>query len=144
MCLNIVFEKLGIGSFFYAMYYLTKHSSFKQKIQNDFGKYVKELFKTEGQYLQVEVNEMIDNTFAEKFTIEIPSNFGVMCYYGVSDIIKSDKDKAFIYIKKAYKLAKEKKYNRFMRNNYLYIYKCRKQLFKNNKIYLRKLNKTRE
>ena len=32
MCLIICLEKLGLSSFFFAMYYLTKHSSFEQKI----------------------------------------------------------------------------------------------------------------
>lgn len=44
--LDISFEKLGQSSLFYQMYYLIKHSSFKQIIENDFGKYAKELFGT--------------------------------------------------------------------------------------------------
>jgi len=55
-----------------------------------------------------------------------------MLYYGISDVIKSDKETALINFKKAYKLAKEKEYIFKMRINYLYVYKCRKHLFKNN------------
>ena len=43
-CIRICIDKLGTGSFFYTMYYLCKHTSFKQNIINDFGKYAKELF----------------------------------------------------------------------------------------------------
>ena len=69
---------------------------------------------------------------------------GNLLYYNIGDIIKSDKEKALIYQKKAYKLAKEKGYHFFLRYNYLMIYKCRKYLYKNNKLTLRKLNKTKE
>ena len=126
------------------MYYLIKHSSFKQKILNDFSKYVKEIFNNEEKYLQIEKNELVDNNFAEIYTIEIPISFGTMCYYGIPDIINPNKERALSCFKKAYQLAKEKGYNYKKRNSYLYIYKCRKYLYKNNKISLRKLNKTKE
>ena len=144
MCLEICIDKLGIGSFYYIMYYLSKHSSFKKQIKNDFAKYVIEVFNIEEKIIKIENNESIDSNFAEKFRIQIPQLFGTMCYYGVSDIIKSDKDRALIFFKKAYQLAKEKEYIGYKRLNYLYIYKCRKYLFKNNKLTLRKLNKTKE
>lgn len=67
-----------------------------------------------------------------------------MCYYGIPDIIKSDKKKALIYFKKAYYLAKEKGYTYKIRNNYIYIFKCRKYLLKNNKISSEKFNKTKD
>lgn len=69
MCLIISFDKLGISNFYYTIYYLIKHSSFKQKILNDFSKYVKEMFQNEKKYLQIEKNELIDNNFAEVYTI---------------------------------------------------------------------------
>ena len=144
MCLGICIDKLGINSFYYTMYYLSKHSSFKQQIKNDFAKYVIEVFNNEEKYLKIENNESINSNFAKKYAIQIPQLFGTMCYYGVSDIIKSDKDRALIFFKKAYQLAKEKEYIYNKRINYLYIYKCRKYLFKNNRITLRKLNKTKE
>ena len=144
MCLIFCLDQLGTNSFFYTMFYLTKHSSFKQQILNDFGKYTIEMFKTKESFLQLEKNEFVNNNFAEKYTIEIPNNVGMMYYYGISNLIKSDKEIALNYLKKSYKLAKEKEYNSYIRDNYIYIYKCRKYLFKNNKITLRKLNKTKE
>ena len=42
------------------------------------------------------------------------------------------------------KLFWNKRYNYSIRINYLYIYKCRKYLYKYNKLSLRKLNKTKE
>ena len=144
LCLEICIDKLGISSFYYAMYYLSKHSSFKQQIKNDFAKYAIEAFNNEEKYTKIENNESISSNYAEKYIIQIPYVFGTMCYYGISDIIKSDKDRALIFFKKAFQLAKEKEYIYYKRINYLYIYKCRKYLFKNNKITLRKLNKTKE
>ena len=143
-CLVICIDKLGTNSFFYTIHYLIKHSSFKQQIKNDFGKYAIEVFKTKVGYLEIENNQFIDNNFADQYSIDIRENFGKMCYYGISDLIKSDKEKALVYFKKAYQLSKEKKYDNFKRENYLYIYKCRKYLYKINKITLRKLNKTKE
>ena len=86
----------------------------------------------------------LDDFFAEKYTIQIPRALGIMYYYGISNLIKRDKDTALTYFRKAYQLSKEKDYNYDKRFNYLYIYKCRKYLFKNNKITLKKLNKTKE
>ena len=82
----------------------------------------------------------LDDFFAEKYTIQIPRALGIMYYYGISNLIKRDKDTALTYFRKAYQLSKEKDYNYDKRFNYLYIYKCRKYLFKNNKITLKKLN----
>ena len=67
-----------------------------------------------------------------------------MCYYGIPDLIESNKEMALNIFKKGYKLAKENDYIFLKRINYLYMYKSRKFLFKNNKITLRKLNKTKE
>ena len=66
-----------------------------------------------------------------------------MCYYGIPNIIKSEKEKDLIYFKKAYYLAK-KKYNYIIRNNYIYIFKCRKYLVTNNKISFEKFNQTKD
>ena len=143
-CISYSFERLGQSSFFYQIYYLIKYSSFKQKIENEFGKYAKEIFQIEEKYAQNQINEFINDKLAEKYVIQVPCAFGFMCYYGLSNIIKSDKDKALIYFRKAYQLAKEKDYIFDKRFNYLYIYKCRKYLLKNNKINMRKLNKTKE
>ena len=66
-----------------------------------------------------------------------------MCYYGIKDLIETNKEKSLYFFKKAYKLAKEKEYNYLKRLSYLYMYKSRKYLFKQNKITLRKLNKAK-
>ena len=144
MCLIICLEKLGLSSFFFAMYYLTKHSSFKQKIIQDFSRYAKEIYQIVENYLQIENFEFVNKNFAETYAIDKPFLFGNMLYYRISDVIKPDKETALINFKKAHKLAKEKEYNFKMRLNYLYVYKCRKHLFKNNQITLRKLNKTKQ
>ena len=130
--------------FFYTMYYLCKHTSFKQNIINDFGKYAKELFDKYSEYCTEKKAEFIKNNFTEGFAVQIFTLFGTMCYYGIPDLIKRDKEKAFNYFKKAYKEAKEKKLPPISRENYVFIYKCRKYLYKNNKITLKKLNKTKE
>lgn len=67
-----------------------------------------------------------------------------MCYYGLSNIIKPDKEKALFNFRKAYKLSKEKGYGVDKIFNYLFIYKCRKYLVKYNKVSIRKFNKTKE
>ena len=144
MCLFIAFDQLGTNSFFYTMNYLIKHSSFKQQIQNEFKKYAIEVFKIKERYLQIEKNEIPDNNLGQRFIIEIPNNFGIMYYYGIPDILKSNKEKAMFFLLKSYLLAKEKNYGYFKRFNYAYIYRCRKYLFKINKISLRKFNKTKE
>ena len=144
ICIYICIDKLGQSSFYYMIYYLIKHSSFKQKIQNDFIKYTKEIFQNNEKYFQIENNELIYNTFSEKYIIDQTGSFGQLFYYGIGDIIKSDKEKSLIYCKKAYKLAKEREYGFFKRINYLIVYKCRKYLYKINKISLRKINKTKE
>ena len=144
MCLIICLEKLSQGSLFYTMYYLTKHSSFKEKINKNFAIYAKEVFQNSEKNVKIENNEFINKKFSEKYAINIPNGYGIMCYYGVSDIIKPDKEKALINFKKSYQLSKEKEYIFQKRINYFYIYKCRKYLYKNNKITLRKLKKTKE
>jgi hypothetical protein len=126
MCLIICFEKLSKVSFFYSIYYLSKHSSFKQKILYDFAKYAQEIFKIREKYFQPESIEFIDNNFVEEYAIENSYAFGIMIYYGIQDIIKSDKERALICFKKSYLLAKEKGYNYKKRLYYLYIFKCRK------------------
>ena len=121
-----------------------KHTSFKQKIESEFSKYVIEIFKIEEKNVQNQIKEAINDNFAEKYLIQIPSAFGVMCYYRISNMIKPEKEESLIYFKKAYQLAKEKVYGGDKILNYLYIYKCRKYLLKNNKITIRKLTKTKE
>ena len=144
MCVDISFIKLGQTSFYYQIYYLIKHSSFKENILNDFVKYAIEIFQIDEKNVQSQTTEFINEKFAEKYIIQIPCAFGCLCYYGISDIIKSDKERALIYFKKSYQLSKEKEYNSDKIFSYLYIYKCRKFLLKNNKISIRKLNKTKE
>ena len=106
MCLFIAFDQLGTNSFFYTMNYLIKHSSFKQQIQNEFKKYAIEVFKIKERYLQIEKNEIPDNNLGQRFIIEIPNNFGIMYYYGIPDILKSNKEKAMFFLLKSYLLAK--------------------------------------
>ena len=144
ICLSISFDNLGIGTFHYMFYYLIKHSSFQQKIKNEFAKYDLEIYQNIEKLFLVDKNESLKNKVAEKYVIQYHELFGSFFYYGISDIIQSDKEKALIYYKKAYQLSKEKGYGFYKRVNYLFIYKCRKYLFKSNKISLRKLNKTKE
>ena len=147
LCLIICFDKLRQSSFYYMLYYLAKHSSFKKNILNDFSKYALELFKSTEKLLgNVDVESLgkIFDIFGEKYVIENLGLFGILCYYDIPDIIKSDKERALIYFKYAYQFAKKNDEDFLKRINYLYIYKCRKFLFKNNKITLRKLNKTKE
>lgn len=144
LCLQICFEKLSISSFYYCIYYLTKHSSFKEQIKNNFNRYALEIFKKKEKLMSIENNDSMLNNFSENYQIENYMIFGRMCYYGIFDLIESNKEKSLDYFKEAYRLAKEKNYNFLMRINYLYIYKSRKYLFKKKKISLRKLNKTKE
>ena len=143
-CLIICLEKLNISSFYYMINYLIKHSSFKQKVLNDYSKYALEIYAIYENYNENGNEQYIENIFTEKIIIEHFCLLGRICYYGIQDIKRSDKENAIIYFTKAYKLAKEKDYDFLKRISYLYIYKCRKYLFKNNKITLRKLNKTKE
>ena len=143
-CIVICVDKLGQGSFYYMIYYLIKHTSFKQQIKNDFGKYAKEIFKNVEKYFKIENNEFMNNIFSESNIYDATSLFGDLNYFGIKDIINSDREKSLFYYKKSYKLSKKKGDYLFIRINYLYIYKCRKYLYKNNKISLRKLNKTKE
>ena len=144
LLLIIAFEKLSMSSFFYMYYYMIKHSSFKEQIEKEYIKYIIEIYNKQESDAQMINNEAIQNKFYEKYLIDIPSTFANSLYYGIFKQVKANKEKALVYFKKAYKLAKEKNYRYFKRINYLYIYKCRKYLFKNNKITLRKLNKTKE
>ena len=122
MCVDISFIKLGQTSFYYQIYYLIKHSSFKENILNDFVKYAIEIFQIDEKNVQSQTTEFINEKFAEKYIIQIPCAFGCLCYYGISDIIKSDKERALIYFKKSYQLSKEKEYNSDKIFSYLYIY----------------------
>ena len=144
LCLNISLEKLNIVSFYYTIYYLTKHSSFKDKIKNAYHKYALEIYKNKKKLLEIENAEFLTKNFSKKYQIENHLGFGRMCYYGIPDLIESNKEMALNIFKKGYKLAKENDYIFLKRINYLYMYKSRKFLFKNNKITLRKLNKTKE
>ena len=143
ICLLIAIDKFCQGSFFYANYYLTKHSSFSQKIENEFAKYSLELFQTVEKNLQNE-NDELKNNLEEKYKPQIHGLLAQMYYYGISNLLKSNKEKALFYFKKSYRISKEKKGLYIIRLNYIYILKCRKDLFKKNKITLRKLNKTKE
>ena len=140
MCLIICFDKVNHGSFYYMIHYLIKHSS----LQDDYTKYVKEIFKQEESYFKIENNELIHNLFIENYVIQHSSLYGNILFYNIGDIIKADKNKALICFKNSYKIAKDKGYLYLKRMNYLFIYKCRKYLYKSNKIPLRKLNKTKE
>ena len=143
-CIQICLDKLGQGSFYYMIYYLIKHTSFKQQIKNDFGKYAKEIFENVEKYFKIENSEFMNNIFSESKICDFTSLFGDLNYFGIKDIINSDREKSLFYYKKSYKLSKKKGDYYFIRINYLNIYKCRKYLYKNNKISLRKLNKTKE
>ena len=141
MFLSVCLEKLNYSSVFYAIYYLTKHSSNKKEIENDFINLIIEIYNN----FEKNIKSIDDSKYIydERYILEIPFIFGQMCYYGISDHIKSDKKKALIFFKKSYKLSKEKKYIYYQRINYIYIYKSRKHLFKNQNIKEEKLNKTK-
>ena len=141
MCLSICFEKLNMSSFFYTIYYLSKHSSFKNELQNNFIKYISEIYNNFKKNSEI-INDIESDL---RYKIEVLFIFGQMCYYGISDNIKPDKSKALIYFKKSYELAKKNtnNYSDYKRNIYIYIYKCRKYLFKKNKIKEEKINKTK-
>ena len=143
-CIVICVDKLGQGSFYYMIYYLIKHTSFKQQIKNDFGKYAKEIFENVEKYFKIENSEFMNNIFSESKICDFTSLFGDLNYFGIKDIINSDREKSLFYYKKSYQLSKKIRYNYSIRINYLYIYKCRKYLYKYNKLSLRKLNKTKE
>ena len=139
MCLSICFEKLNMSSFFYSIYYLSKHSSFKNELQNNFFKYISEIYNNFKKNSEI-INDIESDL---RYKIEVLFIFGQMCYYGISDNIKPDKEKALIYFKKSYELAKNNQYFDYKRNIYIYIYKCRKYLFKKNKIEKEKIIKTK-
>ena len=134
LCLEICFNKILKKSFYYAVYYLTKRSSFKDIIKNNYHQFALDIYNN--------VEKITDNY--SEIQIDNYLTYGKMCYYGILGLIDSNKEKSLNIFKKGYKLAKEKDYNNYKRINYLYIYKIRKYLFKNNKITLRKLNKTKE
>ena len=56
------------------------------------------------------------------YAIENVGLFGILCYYDIPDIIKSDKERALIYFKYAYQFAKKNDEDFLKRINYLYIY----------------------
>ena len=119
-CLHICIDKLSISSFYYAVYYLTKHSSFKDKVKQEYHKYVIEIYKNYEKLLELE-NYAIYENYSENIQIQNYLIFGRMCYYGVKDLIESNKEKSLNYFKKAYKLAKEKDYDFLKRISYLYM-----------------------
>ena len=143
-CIIICLDKFGQGNFYYMLYYLIKHTSFKQQLKKDFGKYATEIYKNEEKYYKFENNEIIYNIFSEEKVIDKMCFFGELNFYGIEDIIKSDKEKSLIYFKKSYQLSKKISHIFWIRANYIGIYRCRKYLYKNNKISLRKFNKTKE
>ena len=141
MFLSVCFEKLNYSSVFYAIYYLAKHSSNKKEIEKDFINLIIEIYNNfENNIKNIDDSRYI---YDERYILEIPFIFGQMCYYGILDHIKSDKEKALIFFKKSYKLSKEKKYIYYQRINYIYIYKSRKHLFKIKNLKEEKLNKTK-
>ena len=142
-CLEICLEKLSLSSFYYAFYYLTKHSFFKENIKKDYNKYAFEIYKIYEKFEEINNNDVLLNIFSEKYQIWTYENLGKIYYYGIFGLLESNKDKALIYFKKAYKLAKEKNYIYIMRINYLFAYKSRKHLYKKNRLTLTKLNKTK-
>ena len=142
-CLEICLEKLSLSSFYYAFYYLTKHSFFKENIKKDYNKYAFEIYKIYEKFEEINNNDVLLNIFSEKYQIWTYENLGKIYYYGIFGLLESNKDKALIYFKKVYKLAKEKNYIYIMRINYLFAYKSRKHLYKKNRLTLTKLNKTK-
>lgn len=80
LCLQICFEKLSISSFYYCIYYLTKHSSFKEQIKNNFNRYALEIFKKKEKLMSIENNDSMLNNFSENYQIENYMIFGRMCY----------------------------------------------------------------
>ena len=139
--LSICLEKLNYSSAFFTLYYIYKHSSFKNELQKDYINLLLEIYNNLEKNLKSNTNK--NNNFDEKYMIEIPMLLGQIYYYGILNKIKPDKSKALEYFKISYKLSKENKYESFQRFIYLYIYKCRKYLFKNKKIDEKKLNKTK-
>jgi len=107
-CILICLDKLGQGSFYYMIYYLIKHTSFKQQIKNDFGKYAKEIFENVEKYFKLENSEFMNNIFSEELIYGFTTLFGELNYFGIKDIINSDKEKSLFYCKKAYLLSKKK------------------------------------
>ena len=139
--LSISLEKLNYSSAIYSLFYLYKHSSFKNELQNDYINLLLEIITNIENNLKEISNSK--NNFDEKYIIEIPMLLGQIYYYGIFNKIKTDKSKALEHFKKSYKLSKENEYDYYKRINYLYIYKCRKNLFKNKKIDEKKLLKTK-
>jgi hypothetical protein len=139
MCLSICLDKLNYSSFFYAFYYLSKHSSFKEQLKNDFIKYITEIYNNFNK--EIKAIEEIEADI--RYKINILYIFGQMNYYGILEEIKPDKEKALSFFKKSYNFAKNNGYIHFIRKNYIYIYKCRKYLYKNNKIKKEKYDKTK-
>ena len=60
--------------------YLAKHSSFIQKILDNFSKYALEIFKANEKYFENEDDESIEKNFAEKYVIDFYRFFGTLCY----------------------------------------------------------------
>jgi len=110
ICLIISIDSLCKLTFYYTIYYLSKHSKFKDKIINDYSKYALEIYKKKEEIFEIEKTESLLNNLSEKHQIGSYLGFGKMCYYGISNLIESDKEKALIIFKKGYKLAKEKEY----------------------------------
>ena len=139
MCLSICFDKLNYSSFFYAFYYLTKHSSFKEELIKDFMKYAKEIYDNFNR----EIEKMDEIESDIRYKINILYIFGQIIFYGILGEIKQDKEKSLTFFKKSYDLAKKNEFIYFRRKNYIYIYKWRKYLYKNNKIKKEKFDKTK-
>ena len=70
------------------IYYLIKHTLFKQQIKNDFGKYAKEIFKNVEKYFKIENSEFMNNIFSEELIYGLTSLFGELNYFGIKNEIK--------------------------------------------------------
>ena len=147
MMLIMCLEKLNYSSVFYMFFYVSKHSTYKNILKRNHLNLLQNIYnyiETSLKTINNNSNKNIKNIYAEKYILEIPFIFGQMCFYGIYTNKSPDKNKALLYFKQSYDLAKENNNPYFIRINYLYIYKCRKFLFKNNNINENKFNKTKE
>ena len=141
MILIMCIEKLNYSSIFYMIFYLFKHSSYKNDLERNYTNLLQEIYKN----IESNLNNInnIKHIYADRYIQEIIFIFGQMCYYGIFNKKKQDKEKALSYFKQSYNMSKENEYLYLKRINYLYIYKCRKYLFKKNKINEQKYEKTK-
>ena len=79
--LSISLEKLNYSSAIYSLFYLYKHSSFKNELQNDYINLLLEIITNIENNLKEISNSK--NNFDEKYIIEIPMLLGQIYYYGI-------------------------------------------------------------